>query len=158
MSGKTTFAKKKAQSLRQLNNRPIIVLDPILDPDWNADFITDDQEEFLKAYWANRDCAAFFDEGGEIGRYNKAMDKTATKGRHWGHKNYYICQRAKMISTNIRSQCSELVIFKSSLDDTKDIANEFVEPIINEAHELGEGEFIYVRRGKSASRHNVFEL
>ena len=89
---------------------------------------------------------------------NKAMDKIATRGRHWGHKNYFICQRAKMISTNIRTQCSELVIFKTSLNDTKDLSDEFVEPLINEAHTLEEGEFIYVRKGAKPSKHNIFEI
>lgn len=158
MSGKTTLAKKLAKRHKLIHNRPIIVLDPVLDPDWQADFITDDEEEFLQAYWRNKNCSAFFDEGGDIGRYNKAMDKTATRGRHWGHKNFYICQRAKMISTNIRTQCSDIAIFKTSYDDSKDLANEFVEPMINEANNLGNGEFIYVRNGEKTVKLNVFEL
>ena len=135
------------------------MLDPLLDPGWNADFITGNQEKFLDAVWNNQDCAIFIDEGGEtIGRYNKVMDRVATKGRHWGHKCYFITQRPKQISTNIRAQCSELVIFKQSLNDTRDLADEFVETMINEAHTLADGEFIYVQKGVAARKLNVFSL
>lgn len=158
LSGKTTFAKKKAASLKKLG-RPIIVLDPFLDPQWNADFITSNQDEFLKAFWNNRSCAVFIDESGRmIGKYNSVMEDCATMGRHWGHKVYFITQRVKQISTNIRTQCSELVIFKQSLADTKDLADEFVEPMINQAHELNQGEFIYVRHGQPSQKLNVFEI
>lgn len=131
----------------------------MLDPEWQADFITGDQQLFLDAVWNNTNCAIFVDEGGEtIGRYNKLMEQLATKSRHWGHKCFFITQRAKQISTNIRTQCSELVIFKQSLNDTKDLADEFVEPMINEAHTLADGEFIYVRKGHPALKLNVFQL
>lgn len=129
------------------------------DPDWNADFITDDQDEFLEAVWQSRNCAVFVDEAGSaIGKYNRVMEELATKGRHWGHKCYFICQRAKQISTTIRAQCSDLAIFKQSYDDTKDLANEFVEPMINQAHTLGKGEFILVRDGLPAQKLNAFDL
>jgi len=158
MSGKTTFAKKKAAALSN-SGKSIIVLDPLKDPEWNADFITDNQDEFLDVVWSNRSCAVFVDEAGdEIGKYNNAMNKLATRGRQWGHKCFFITQRVKQLSTTVRTQCSELVIFKQSRDDTHDLANEFVEEKINEAHTLGKGEFIYVRDGQPPMRLNVFDL
>ena len=86
------------------------------------------------------------------------MDELATQGRHWGHKMFFITQRVKQLSTNLRDQCSEVVIFKQSLADTKDLANEFVEPEINNAHQLNKGEFIYIRDGQKPLTLNVFEL
>lgn len=159
LSGKTTFAKKKAAALKN-QGVGILVLDPFLDPEWNADFITGNTDKFLEMVWDSRNCAVFVDEGGKmIGRYNPVMEELATHGRHWGHKCYFITQRVKQISTNIRAQCSELVVFKQSLADTKDLANEFVEPRINEAHTFSKkGEFIYVRDGQETLRLNVFEL
>lgn len=149
---------KKAAALKKQSRR-IIVLDPFLDPGWNADFITTDQEKFLDAFWNNKGCAVFIDEGGRmIGKYNKVMEDCATMGRHWGHKVYFISQRVKQISTNIRTQCSELVVFKQSLSDTKDLADEFVEPMINQAHTLNKGEFILVRDGCATLKLNVFSL
>lgn len=93
-----------------------------------------------------------------IGKYSSVMDELATQGRHWGHKMFFITQRVKQLSTNLRDQCSEVVIFKQSLADTKDLANEFVEPEINNAHKLEKGEFIYIRDGKKPLTLNVFAL
>lgn len=158
MSGKTTFAKKKAKSLKA-QGRNIIVLDPFLDPEWQADFITNDTDKFLEAVWSNRGCAVFVDEAGSaIGKYNSVMDELATRGRHWGHKCYFITQRVKQLSSTLRAQCSELIIFKQSLIDTKDLAAEFVEPMINQAEFLEKGEFIYVRDNQKPLKLNVFEL
>lgn len=158
MSGKTTFAKKKATSLKK-QGRNIIVLDPFLDPEWNATFITNDTDKFLQAVWSNRGCAIFVDEAGSsIGKYNSVMDELATRGRHWGHKCFFITQRVKQLSSTLRAQCSELVIFKQSMIDTKDLSAEFVEPMINEAENLNDGEFIYVRKGHKPLKLNVFKL
>ena len=157
-SGKTTFATKKALALKS-QGYSVIVLDSMRDPRWPADFITDDQEHFLDVVWASRNCAVFIDEAGdEVGKYNDAMNRLATKGRHWGHKVHFICQRTKQISTTVRTQCSNVVIFKQSLNDTKDLADEFVEPMINQAHLLKDGEFIYVRHGQPPGKYNVFEI
>jgi len=93
-----------------------------------------------------------------IGKYNNLMEQLATRGRHWGHKCYFISQRAKQLSTTLRAQCSELVIFKQSLTDTKDLANEFVDNAINEANALDDGDFIYVRHRQKTVKLNVFKL
>jgi DNA helicase HerA-like ATPase len=158
LSGKTTWAKKKAASLKKLGYK-IIVLDPFLDPAWNADFITSDKDKFLSTVWNSRQCAVFVDEAGDmVGKYDTVMNELATRGRHWGHKCYFITQRAKQLSTTVRAQCSELVIFKQSQNDTKDLANEFVDNTINEAHTLSKGQFIYVRDGHETIKLNVFDL
>lgn len=158
LSGKTTFAKKKAASLKA-RGIPIIVLDPLLDPEWRADFITSDPAKFLDILWQSRGCAVFIDEAGDaVGKFNEPMNKCATRGRHWGHKCFFITQRVKQISTTIRTQCSELVVFKQSYNDTKDLADEFVEPLIKEAHRLDHGEFYYVRHGQPTLKLNVFNL
>ena len=135
------------------------MLDPFLDPEWNADFITTDSAAFLEAVWSSRQCAIFVDEGGQmIGKYDTVMEELATRGRHWGHKCFFISQRSKQLSTTLRAQCSELAIFKQSLRDTKDLADEYVEPMINEAHLLNKGQFIYVRDELPPIKLNVFEL
>jgi len=93
-----------------------------------------------------------------IGKYDTIMEELATRGRHWGHKCFFISQRSKQLSTTLRAQCSELAIFKQSLRDTKDLADEYVEPMINEAHTLNKGEFIYVRDEFPPIKLNVFNL
>lgn len=86
------------------------------------------------------------------------MNEIATRGRHFGHKAFFICQRAKMVSTTIRTQCSDLVVFKQAYADVKDLANEFVEPIILDADKLEDGEFIYIRKGYKPIKSNVFGM
>lgn len=141
------------------------MLDPLLDPRWKLDaadnttFITANPEKFLQVVWNNQGCIVVVDEAGEmIGKYSDVMNRLATRGRHFGHKCFFITQRAKQISTTIRAQCSEVAIFKQSLDDTKDLANEFVEPMINQANTLEKGEFIYVRDGQKTLKLNIFKL
>lgn len=165
LSGKTTFVEKKSKSIYRLHNRKLIVLDPLLDPRWSNGinpgdiFITNNQAKFLHAVWNSKNCIVVVDEAGEsIGKYNEVMNRLATRGRHYGHKCFFITQRAKQISTTIRTQCSEIAIFKQSKDDTKDLANEFVEPMINEAHTLENGQFIYVRNGLKPVKLNAFNL
>lgn len=99
------------------------------------------------------------DESGDmIGRYNDAINQVATLSRNFGHKAYFIMQRTKQISVTIRAQCTELVIFRSSLRDTKDLADEFVRDEINKAHTLKTGEFIYVRKDHKPLFLDVFKI
>src|SRR5271154_7447046 len=89
-SGKTTLAKRMAWRY-QARDVKVIVLDPLCDPEWQADFQTSDPEEFLSAFWASQKCAVFIDEAGQsIGRYNEVMQRTATRGRHWGHAVHFV--------------------------------------------------------------------
>lgn len=78
-----------------------------------------------------------------IGRYGGAMNKLATRSAHLGHRCFFIAQRAKQIDNTTRANCQNLIIFKQSLTDTKDLANEYVDDLINEAHKLETFEYIY---------------
>jgi len=78
-----------------------------------------------------------------IGRYGGIMNRLATNSRHYGHNAHFISQRAKQIDPTIRSQCSNIFLFKQSLYDTKDLSNEFVSQGLMQAHTLKKGEYIY---------------
>ncbi len=135
-SGKTTKARRLAASYK-MQGIGVIVLDPLRDPGWNADFITDDQEEFLDVFWRSRSCAAFLDEGGEsVGRYDLAMQKTATRGRHCGHSCHYVAQKATQLAPIVRDQCSHLFLFTSGLASAKMLAEEFNKPDLLQATQL----------------------
>lgn len=135
-SGKTTKARRLAASYKK-QGIGVIVLDPLRDPGWNADFITDDQEEFLDVFWRSRSCAAFLDEGGEsVGRYDLAMQKTATRGRHCGHSCHYVAQKATQLAPIVRDQCSHLFLFTSGLASAKMLAEEFNKPDLLQATQL----------------------
>lgn len=156
MSGKTTIAKRLAAHYRE-NGVMVGVLDPLGDPEWNADYRTTDADEFLKAFWASRQCAWFIDESGDaVGKYDDAMIRTATRGRHWGHRVHYLTQRGAQLSRTVRDQCATLFLFATSLDDSKIHANEWNSQELRAAHTLAQGEYFHKGRFTPISRGNVF--
>ena len=155
-SGKSTLAKKLAQQLK-VNGTAVLVLDPLNDPAWQADYQTDDPDEFLNVYWQSRGCVAFIDEAGDVvGQYDKIMQKTATRGRHWGHSNFYLSQRGTMISRTVRDQCSYLFLFATALDDCKTHAAEWNSPELKTANSLKQGEYFYTGRFTDAEKRRIF--
>lgn len=156
-SGKTSLAKKLAQQYKA-NGINILVLDPMGDPEWNADYQTSNPDEFLSVLWNSRSCAAFVDEAGEsAGRYDKAMERSATKGRHWGHKMHYISQRGALISPNIRGNCSNLFLFLSGKNDGKVHAEEWAKEELKNCVNLKVGEFYHTSRGGELTRNVLFK-
>lgn len=125
-----------------------------MDPRWPADFITADQEEFLDVFWRSRSCVAFLDEGGEsVGRYAESMQKTATRGRHWGHACHFIAQRATQLAPIVRDQCTHLFLFCSSAKDGKLLSEEWNKPELERCSSFSQGEYIHaVKFGQSNRR------
>lgn len=157
LSGKTTLAKTKLVPAYKQNGVGVIVLDPMGDPGWNADFQTDSVDEFLRVVWESRQCAIFIDEAGEsAGRFDAEMIKVATKGRHWGHRAHFLSQRGAQISATIRDQCSTLFLFTTSANDCKIHANEWNNDILRQGNTLQQGEYFHVTRFKPAVRHKLF--
>lgn len=155
-SGKTTLAKRMAQDLKS-KQVGILVLDPIKDPAWNADFITDDPHEFLNVFWESRSCVVFIDEAGEnVGNFDEEMKKTATRGRHWGHSCFYIAQRGTLIARTVRDQCSVMYLFNSGREDCKVHAQEWNCDELMSANLLQKGEFYHVTRFSGAKKCRLF--
>lgn len=142
LSGKSTLAKDLS-ALYMARGRQVLVLDELMAQDWHAALVTDNPDEFLEAFWNSRNLAVFIDEAGEsVGRYNEAMSKTATRGRHWGHFCHYICQRPTMLGRNVRGQCSEVFAFTLDQKDADSLAEDFVQPELRKAPTLMQGEYI----------------
>jgi hypothetical protein len=155
-SGKTTLAKKVLIPKYKKLGLKTIVLDPLND-NWDADFQTDDENDFLRVLWNSRQCCAFLDEAGDtVGRYNSAMIQTATRGRHWGHKIHYLAQRASLIATTVRDQCSTLYLFTSSINDGKIHANEWNKPELVNCNTLQQGEFYVCNRFDLFEKRKLF--
>jgi hypothetical protein len=151
-SGKTTLARNLAARYKRAG-LGVLVLDPLSDPRWQCDFITADQEEFLQVFWSSRSCVAFLDEGGEsVGRYDLAMQKTATRGRHWGHSCHYIAQRATQLAPIVRDMCTHLFLFCSSAKDGKLLAEEFNKPELELCNTYAQGQYVHaVKFGKTTA-------
>lgn len=155
-SGKTTLAKGLCDAYRRAGYNTL-VLDPMNDPAWNASYRTSRVDDFLRVFWANRQCFAFIDEAGEsVGRFDDLMIKTATKGRHWGHSCHYLSQRGAQLSRTVRDQCSHLFLFTTALDDCKIHANEWNKPDLRTAHTLPQGTYFHATRFGTFERGVLF--
>lgn len=155
MSGKTTLAKK----IIAKSNRPCIVLDPNFDPEWQTDYIYDDKEKFLEIVKYNQSCDLVIDESGEtIGRYAREMAFLATRSRHYGHRAFFITQRAQMLDRNVRDQCTNIFLFSVAPSDAKIFAEDFVDDLFLEAPTLARGECIAKKRFSPARKINVFDM
>lgn len=145
-SGKSTLAKKLAAILKS-KGEPVLVLDPLNDPEWAADFKTTNPDQFLQVFWKSRECHVFIDEAGDmVGRFDETMRETATSGRHWGHSCYFISQRGAMVSTTVRAQCRHVFLFASSFDDCKILAKEFNAPELVKAVDFPAGRYFHKAR------------
>ena len=157
-SGKTTTAKVLIKKFKNQGVKSL-VLDPLKDPGFNADYQTDNPDEFLRVVFSSRSCHVYVDESGDaIGHYNPTMQKLATKGRHYGHSCFFITQKATQIPPIIRDQCSQVFLFGSGLQSCKAIAEEFNSKEFLRCTELRQGEFIHKTRFGKASKGNIFHI
>ena len=144
LMGKTFLAKElcrqyKAHSLQS------IVLDPLLDPGWQASFITKDSNEFLRVAKESRSCALFIDESAQtIGRYAHEMKWCATTSRHWGHKAHFLSHRFVDLDKTVRDQCSTLYIFHLSFSDARVLADEYTNQRLKQVSALKKYEFFKI--------------
>lgn len=142
-TGKTTLGIRLAQRYKKAGI-PIMILDPFIKLDWQANYITDNPDEFLDTVFENVNCSVFIDESADmIGRYAGAMQKLATQSRNLGHNVHFICQRPKQLDINMRTQCENIFCFKLSGYDARELANEHVTNELTKSGGLKAGEFIY---------------
>jgi hypothetical protein len=158
-SGKTTLAVNLSK-LYYRNGYSIIVLDPMCDPRWRPEgyrdplpgeerrfFQTADPDVFLKTFWDSTGCMVFIDESGDtVGRYDIAMQQTATKGRHWGHSVHFLSQRGAQINRTVRDQWSNLFLFNTAKKDAELHAHEWNQPELENANLLPQGHYYHVVR------------
>lgn len=146
-SGKTTLCTDLVPEFKREGFK-IGVLTAVYDPRWQADFYTEDPEEFLQVFFDSTGMIWFIDEAGEtVGRYNEAMDKVATRGRHRQHSVFFILQKATRISLAVRENCSRAFVFQSAPSTAKVMAEEFVQPRLEEEVPLlKQFEYIEVER------------
>jgi len=144
--GKTTLTKWLTKAMKRKGIK-IAVLDPLLDPEWESDFITDDAIEFLKYVKSNKSHVLIVDESGSaIGRYNEAMNWLATTSRHLGHTSFFLMQGATQVDPIIRGQCSKCFMFTCAGPIAEKIAVEFNEPKVAKSDRLKKGEFFLIDR------------
>lgn len=146
-SGKSCFGKILCRALHE-QGKPVAVLDPLLDPDWTADIITDDIEDYSRYLEQHRSVYGFVDECGTW--FNEGNDTTnawlATRSRHYGHSMVFIAQRAIQIPKTMRDQCSRLYLFTSSKSDGKIHSEEWNKEALEGCNTLEQFAFFKVDR------------
>lgn len=100
---------------------------------------------------------AFIDEAGEaVGRYNDAMNKTATRGRHCGHVCHYCAQNATQIAPLVRDQCTGLFLFSSPVRSGKMLSEEWGFAELETCNLLRTGEYFHATKMGACHRRALF--
>lgn len=157
--GKSTFAKELAKWYKS-RGIGVIVFDPmahIVDHkevgkiEWDADWITNDPEEFL-AFVQDPEqclqCALFFDEAGRhIDKADSRFEWLTSSARHHGHVSHIITWRGPDVSPGMRQNCCRIVAFNIHYDFAKELGKDFNSSLLLEAHTLPKGHYVYSERG-----------
>ena len=148
-SGKTLCAQKLCSWYRGAGIKTC-VLDPMRDPAWGADFITDSPDEYFALIMDPDKCvgtANFVDEGGlSLDRYQLHQQFLTCQARHHGMVSHIISQRSAQIGKTTRAQCSTIFCFNVNPSDAKDLAQDFNAPILLRCPDLPQGQCIKVTR------------
>ena len=122
----------------------MLVLDPFRSSKWHAQYISAEPETYLKVVKASRCCACFVDECGKWADdgFDTVLKWMATNARHFGHNCHFITQRATQISPTIRTQCSNIFLFKQNFYDAREVARDFAADELLEAHKLKHGQYL----------------
>lgn len=130
-SGKTTLAKHMARALKR------VVVFATYKSDWPCDYFTKDIFHLCEIVKTNKKLNIFIDEAGTtLERNDTEFQFLATMSRHFGHNVFFITQRAKQLTPNIRTNCESLYCFKQSEEDAKVLAGEFADKNIMRVVEL----------------------
>lgn len=162
-SGKTSLACE----LIKRSGARCFVRDPFNDlyhgEGWpNAELVTDDMDEFKGAVLAaNFPCIAVIDEGGDVLTVgDKNNHCVFTQWRHFSVVVIVIAQRMNMIAPNIRTNCTDLYLFESSLADCEILARDKNCPELIEAANFNAGDFFHLRKKdgkKLLTKHRLWD-
>lgn len=128
-SGKSAIAKLIAQRWKARGVR-VAVLDPMRSPEWPADFLTPDPDQFLLFAKTNRDLALFVDEGAKALERDADYNWLTTRARWWGHESHIISQRPADITPAIRGNCETVFVFRIDPSACQLLAKEWAEPAL----------------------------
>jgi hypothetical protein len=155
-TGKTYFNQRLAAGFQKAG-MGVLALIPQGFPPWpEADRTLYDPAVFLDTAHKARRCALFIEmSDANISRYDNEFIHLATFSRHLGHRCFFIAQRHTQISATIRDQCGTLFIFRVGAKTAAILAEEFVDPALNDAPTLQGHSYIVKQHGKPATRVNI---
>lgn len=87
---------------------------------------TSDPDAFERMYWKAKSCLCFMElADADVEKHDARFWKMFTQGRHEGHRNFYLSQRAAQVHPNIRENCESLMLFSVPMKGAKLWADEF---------------------------------
>lgn len=147
-SGKTTLALAMARGYRRAGYA-VLVLDPHLNPHWQADWMTDQLPAFLRKAKNSQRCALFVEETGDESNGEKPIGKQpgfpwlVTQAHHLGHVTHYLSQYHAQVPPVVRCNVRRLFLFSVGLQSAKVWAEQLAQPTLPDlVMRLGDHEFI----------------
>jgi len=87
---------------------------------------THDPEAYERMYWRAKECACFMElADADVEKHDARFHRMFTQGRHEGHRNFYLSQRAAQVHPNIRENCESLCLFSVPMKGARLWAEEF---------------------------------
>lgn len=144
-AGKSTYCKWLSHALNK-NRKHVVVFNPRNQSGWSADFQSANPYEIRKYCERNNigEWKYVFIEEASYLKKDDDLDYFTTYARNDSCKVWIICQRLKMVTPNLRSNCEEVILFKSALSDCAELADEYREPGINEIKKFEPGQFYVI--------------
>ena len=125
-SGKSTLAKRLCEEFGRAGVATL-ALTKEGEP-YPAAWQTTDPEKFLAKFWSSRGCAVFVEmSDGGIDKFDTRFHDLFSKGRHHGHRVFYVSQRHTQVHPCIRENCEHLYLFKVSHKSAAIWAEEFAD-------------------------------
>lgn len=149
-SGKSSFARALAREYVSKGHAPI-VLDVTRNREWGDEaIIFTDPDELLRYVQDPEQCVRqpiFIEEAGlALNKYQSQFQWLTTFSRHHGMRTHIVAQRAQMVDTTTRSQCTNLVAFGLTAKDAKIYAEEFNGEEIMQCATFPPGTYIHKTR------------
>lgn len=117
---------------------------------------TDSAGAVVEALQANRNCDVFIDEGGETMRRDPCYQFLATRARQYGHRVFFIAQRANQLLPVIRKNCTAVYCFRQCASDARLLSDDFAVDF-SQASSLGKGEYLqYLGLGSEVVKKRLF--
>lgn len=120
-----------------------MILEPIRTEGWaRLAYHVPDADILQKVCKSNRDLDVFVDEAGETLLRDSEYQFLATRSRQYGHRLFFIAQRAQQVLPIIRNNCEAVYCFRQSKPDAEILAREYADPVFLSACTLKKGEYL----------------
>lgn len=143
-AGKSTYAKWLCSALHT-NRHHTVVFNPRNQAGWVADFQSANPYEVMKYCQLDigKQKNVFIEEAIYLDK-DRDLDYFTAYSRNDWCKVWIICQRLKMITPNLRTNCEEVILFKSAVSDCAELADEYREPGLDEIGKFEHGQFYVI--------------